>query len=104
MATYQIMYWKEIPAQVKASDENGEFSLPLPSRFQEVIDEIAMREGDLNSDSYLDGWHWGESKELAGSAEKVARKIIDEIDALFPQHSDDLMEFIRNFRKNNDFS
>ena len=100
MAKYQIMYWKEIPAQVKAMDDQGEFSVPLPPRFQEVIDEIAMREGDLDTDSYLDGWHWGEIQELTGTAEQAAQKIAADIDAKYPQHSDDLLDYIRNERKN----
>ena len=104
MATYQIMYWKEIPAQVKAEDENGEFSLPLPSRFQEVIDEIAMRDGNLDSDNYLESWHWGDKKELPGTAEQVAQKVIDDISNAFPEHADDLLEFIRNSRKENNNS
>lgn len=94
------MYWKEIPAQVKAVDDKGEFSVPLPPRFQEVIDEIAMREGDLDTDSYLDGWHWGNSQESPGTAEQVAQKIAADIDSQYPQHSDDLLDFIRNARKN----
>ena len=101
MAKYQIMYWKEIPAQVKAMDDQEEFSFPLPPRFQEVIDEIAMREGDLDSDAYLDGWHWGEIQELPGTAEQVAQKVAADVDAQYPQHSDDLLDYIRNTRKNN---
>jgi hypothetical protein len=89
---------------VKAFDDNGEFSLPLPVRFQEVIDEIAMREGEFGSDAYMEAWNWGESKDLPGSAEDVVRKIISQIDAQYPQHSDDLLDFIRNTRKNKELS
>lgn len=28
----------------------------LPNRFQEAIDEAAMRLGDIGADAYLDGW------------------------------------------------
>ena len=38
----------------------------LPSRFQEAIDEAAMRMGKINADAYTSGWNhdpWIESKE-----------------------------------------
>ncbi len=28
----------------------------LPSRFQEAIDEAAMRKGDIDADAYTNGW------------------------------------------------
>ena len=34
MARYQVMFWKHIPAQVKAWDASGEVKLMLPDRFQ----------------------------------------------------------------------
>ena len=34
MAKYQVMFWKHIPAQVKAWDDQGEVKRMLPDRFQ----------------------------------------------------------------------
>ena len=92
MAKYQILFWKGIPAQVKTMDEIEEFSVPFHSRFQEVIDEIAMREGLLDTDSYLNGWQWGEIQEAAGTAKEVAKKIAKDIDAKYPQQLDNFIE------------
>ena len=99
MAKYQIMYWKDIPAQVKAMDGKEEFSAPLPPRFQEVIDEIAMRNGELNTDAYLDGWQWGEIKELSGIAKEIAQQIVAQIDAQYPQNNDELLKLFQNIQK-----
>ena len=41
MATYRILYWQEVPSQVKAEDAADEVSLPLSDRFQARIDQLA---------------------------------------------------------------
>jgi len=85
MARYQVLYWKDIPAQVKAAGEDRKtVSRALPERFQEQIDERAMREGLIGSDEYLNQWRWTEKRERAGSAEEVAEAVAREIEQQFP--------------------
>jgi hypothetical protein len=36
MATYNILYWQEVPRQVKAKDAEDDITLPLPPEFAEV--------------------------------------------------------------------
>ena len=91
MAQYQIMYWKKIPAQVRVLDPAGDRSATLPPRFQEAIDDVAMRLGLLGSDDYLEGWHWGEIEEAPGAAEEVLRRVMETIDARFPLQRDELL-------------
>src|SRR5215831_2479403 len=50
MATYKILYWQEIPSQIKVEDDQDEVSLPLPEHFQERIDELAAQRGLQGSD------------------------------------------------------
>ena len=45
MATYKILYWQEIPSQIKAEDELDDLTVPMPDRFQERIDLMAARRG-----------------------------------------------------------
>lgn len=86
MARYQIMYWKEIPAQVKAvDDQGGKAKAMLPERFSEAIDAAAMVEGSTETDAYLEGWAWGPSAERDGSAEDVVKDLIKELDQAYPQ-------------------
>jgi hypothetical protein len=76
MATYKVMTWKGIPAQVKASDSSGsEASLQLPTFFQQEIDRVAMREGIIESDEYLDAWTWSEPQERDGDTDAVAEAV-----------------------------
>ena len=84
MAMYQIMYWHDIPVQVRTRGDGTRASVPLPPRFQEAIDAAAMAAGQIGSDDYSDGFHWGEQQERAGSAKEVAQAIATELDAQYP--------------------
>lgn len=84
MANYKILYWKGIPSQVRASDENGRISKPLPKRFQVAIDEAAMALGLIGSDEYTNGFAWGEELEHPGTAEEAAVAIAAELDETYP--------------------
>jgi hypothetical protein len=85
MATYQVMFWKHIPAQVKAWDERGEVKRMLPDRFQAAIDAYAMKDGSTEMDAYLEAWRWGDAQERAGSAEEVANTLVKELDEANPR-------------------
>jgi len=85
MAKYQVMFWKHIPAHVKAWDEAGEVKRLLPDRFQAAIDAYAMKDGSTDMDAYLEGWRWGETHERVGSAEDVAGAVVTELDAANPR-------------------
>lgn len=84
MAKYKILYWHGIPSQVRATDENGRASKPLSQRFQEAIDEAAMSLGKIGTDSYTNGFQWGEEIEKPGTAEEVADAIAAELDKKHP--------------------
>jgi hypothetical protein len=81
VATYTILYWQEIPSQVKAEDDLDEVTLPFDSRFLERIDRLAVQRGLQGSDDYLAQWRWSEPQEREGTAEQVARAVKQEIEA-----------------------
>ena len=35
MATYKILYWQEIPSQIKVEDDTDDVTVQMPDRFQE---------------------------------------------------------------------
>ena len=59
MTEYQITSWRELPSLVVARDGDEVAKVPLAARFQEAIDEAAMRLGETSSDDYLAGWSRG---------------------------------------------
>ena len=85
MAQFQVMYWKHIPAQVKAWDEAGEVKRLLPDRFQAAIDAYAMKDGSTDMDAYLEGWRWSDPQERNGSAQDVADALLRELDLANPR-------------------
>ena len=42
MTTYQVLYWHDIPLQVRAGGRRDRASIELPIRFQEAVDNAAM--------------------------------------------------------------
>ena len=80
MARYQILYWKDIPAQVRVYPESGRpTSRQLPDRFQIEIDARAMREGLAGTDDYLKHWEWSEKKERDLPAEELLEVLLREL-------------------------
>ena len=81
MATYKILYWQEVPSQIRAEDENGEVNQPLPQKFMVRIDALATARGLEGSDDYLAQWRWSEEEEREGTAQEVADTISRELEA-----------------------
>lgn len=83
MATYQILYWQEIPSQVDARDAGKSHKEMLSQRFQELIDIVATKRNLTESDDYIAGWSKGDKAERAGSALDVAKVVAAELEAEF---------------------
>ncbi len=83
MAKYSILYWQEIPSVVEATDATGTSKQQLSSRFQELIDLIAMKRGLAGTDAYLEGFNRGAPVEREGTAQGVAQTVKDELEAQY---------------------
>jgi len=84
MAFYQILYWQEIPSQVKAWDDFDEIKVELPQSFAVRIDHAAQARGLTNSQDYLSEWKWSEEHEREGTPAEVAEAVQKELEAKFP--------------------
>ena len=56
MAELTVIRWRDIPAQVTATEGAATARRELPERFQKAIDAAAMKAGLIESDAYLEGW------------------------------------------------
>jgi hypothetical protein len=80
MASYRVMSWRGIPSQVKVTADDGAVvTRQLPASFQQEIDRVAMAEGLIDSDAYLEAWTWSEPVEREGGAEEVAETVVEEL-------------------------
>lgn len=82
MAQLQIVYWRDIPAQiiVKAGRRNiakRELSL----RFTEAIDMCAMQSGAAETDDYLAEWRRADPVEVSDDLEMEATKVEKQLEA-----------------------
>ncbi len=84
MALYQILYWRDIPSQVKAWDDFDEIKVELPLRFTERIDLAAQSLGLTKTDDYLSQWKWSDEQERPGTPEEVAAAVSKELEAKSP--------------------
>jgi hypothetical protein len=79
---YRILSWRGIPAQVKVFPEGGNaVSVQLDDWFMQEIDRVAMQEGLVGSDEYLEQWAWSEDLDRPGSADEVAAAVAAELEA-----------------------
>lgn len=81
MATYRILYWQDIPSQIRAEDAHGDVSVALPPKFMARIDALAASLGLGGSDDYLAQWHWSDEQGRAGTAREVADAVCRELEA-----------------------
>ncbi len=85
MTEYQIMSWRDLPSLLTVRDGDEVIKVPLAARFQEAIDEAAMRLGATGSDDYLLGWSRGSWTSAEGSATQVAEQIGAELETQWDQ-------------------
>lgn len=81
MATYKILYWQEVPTQIKAEDESDDVTVMLDGRFMEHIDRLAAQRGLQAADDYLAQWKWSDEQEREGAAQDVAEALKAELEA-----------------------
>jgi methanogenic corrinoid protein MtbC1 len=78
---FQILYWQDIPSEVKAWDDFDEVKISLPERFIVRIDASAQRQGLVQQDSYSAQLRWSETVERPGTPREVAEAVRKELEA-----------------------
>jgi hypothetical protein len=92
---YQIIYWRDIPAQVRAKAGRERKSEPLSKRFGVAIDEAAMRAGLTGSEDYLAQWRQSDWQDHDGQPVEVVKAKAAELEAGYP--SDRLRKLVEQF-------
>ena len=88
MTRVSVLYWQEIPSLVRATAADGtQVSRQLPDWFQQEIDRVAMEQGLVGSDAYLEQWQWGEPEEREGAVNDVLDTVEAELLKAFPAGS-----------------
>jgi 5-methyltetrahydrofolate--homocysteine methyltransferase len=80
-AKFQILYWQDIPSEVKAWDDFDEVKISLPEKFALRIDASAQKQGLISQDAYAAHYRWSDAAERAGSPREVAEAVCKELAA-----------------------
>ena len=68
----RVLYWQEIPSLVRVTADDGtQVSRQLPDWFQQEIDRVAMEQGLIGSDAYLEQFAWRELDPRDGAPNDV---------------------------------
>jgi hypothetical protein len=81
----QIVFWRDIPAQVKARAGEIRASCPLSDRFQQAIDRAAMIAGMAGTDDYLSAWRTSDWETRDGSADEAAQAECASLETAYPE-------------------
>ncbi len=88
-----VIYWRDIPAQVTATDGKRTARARLTDRFQQAIDAAAMEAGLVDSEAYLEAWH-RESRPCGSDLERETAAEAERLETAHPQ--DELQALVRS--------
>lgn len=85
MSEFQITRWHQIPSMVVAREGEETIKIMLPTRFQEAIDEAAMRLGEIDADAYTSGWNRDPWVQATETPQILADRIAEELETRFTE-------------------
>lgn len=85
MADLVVVYWRDIPAQVKAGSGRMTVRRELSPRFAEAIDMAAMRSGARDSDTYLAEWRTGEPQKVEGDLTEAVHNMVAALESAWDE-------------------
>lgn len=88
-----VIYWRDIPAQVKAQSGRTRVSAPLPARFMVAVDAAATKAGKTGWDDYIGEWR-EESRPCDGGLQEELDKETARIAETYPANL--IKTFVRN--------
>lgn len=91
---YQIIYWRDIPSQLKIRNGRERLSVLLAARFQATIHRAAYRAKAISGDAYMEAWHSSSWVQREGDPQAIASELLQELEAQYD--SDKLDQLARN--------
>jgi hypothetical protein len=68
----RVLYWQELPSLIRVTADDGtQVSRQLPEWFQQEIDRVAMEQGLVGSDAYLEQFAWRDLEPRNGAPNDV---------------------------------
>jgi hypothetical protein len=68
----RVLYWQKLPSLIRVTlDDGTQHSRQLPDWFQQEIDRVAMEQGLVGSDAYLEQFEWQDLEPRDGAPNDV---------------------------------
>ncbi|MCA9917747.1 MAG: virulence factor [Anaerolineales bacterium] len=85
---YQIIYWRDIPTQIRVKKEGEkQVSRQLSRRFMAAMSAASTGSGTTAKEDYMQAWHiaqWQEVESESDNPEEFADALIAQLEAEFP--------------------
>ena len=78
MIKVKIIFWRDIPVQVKVRNGRVRHTQPLSPRFQQAVHRAAYRAKAITGDAYIQEWRLSDWQEREGELEEVIMAIATE--------------------------
>ena len=101
----QIIYWRDIPTQVRGKQGRKRSSLMLPDRFQKTVNRAAFRAKAINGEAYMDGFRngpWQPVGDKTAGMDVVLTAMAAEIDAAYPDQRLNSLALSKGFQEPNE--
>ena len=85
MAKLQIIYWRDIPAQIIVSAGRNKARRQLDVRFEKAIDRAAIRAKLHGTDDYLEQWRRSAPVDCGDDLEAAAERAAGRIEHDYPE-------------------
>ena len=85
MAKLQVIYWRDIPAQIIVSAGRTKARRKLDVRFEKAIDRAAIRAKLHGTDDYLEQWRRSAPVECGDDLESAADRAAGRIERDYPE-------------------
>lgn len=88
-----VIYWRDIPAQVRARFGKERVSTPLPDRFMVAVDGAATVAGKTSTDEYIAEWR-EETRSCSDDLEREAELEVKRLDEAYTAQL--IRSYVRN--------
>ncbi|HSM57112.1 MAG TPA: virulence factor [Candidatus Sulfomarinibacteraceae bacterium] len=85
---HQVIYWRDVPAQVRVRRGRERASARLPARFQQTVYRAAFRAKAITGEPFEKGWRPGPWQTYQGPEEELSQIAAALAEALAAQYDE----------------
>jgi hypothetical protein len=99
MSEYQVIYWRDIPVQVRVREGTERLTRALPDRFQQAHKRAAFRAKAITGVAYMTSWNSTEWQEHPADLERALLDVMSEIDSGYSEAKLNAIIFNKGYKE-----